>query len=247
MLVGWLCSAAAGSVDTKLESLEKLATEWVKTRAETVRIETEWETERGLLASTVAGLKERATQLEDRRDHLRAKTADERAELETLAQKKATGAAELAAIEERLTGLSGQLLALRGKLPPRLASALEYSFASLESDELSPGERMQLTISVLNRCAQFNASVTCGEEVLAFSDAAAPKAVDSIYWGLSHGYALDRSSGMAWYGAPGADGWAWTQMPEAVEPVNRLIAIYNDQRDPELVAVPARLASAGPR
>jgi len=49
---------------TALESVEKAAGEWVKVRAETARLETEWETTRPLLESTVSGLQERAQALE---------------------------------------------------------------------------------------------------------------------------------------------------------------------------------------
>lgn len=240
------CSALAVSAAEpgKIAAVEKAASEWVKVRAETVRIETEWENERGLLATMVDGLKERAELLEDRRDHLRAKTADERSELATLNAKREAGDADLAATEERMKKLAAQLLALRPKLPPRLASALEFSFKSLESGELSPGERMQLTISVLNRCAQFNGAVNSGEEVLELQGEPGPKAVETIYWGLSHGYVLDRATGKAWLGTPAGERWSWTPAPEAAKAVERLIAIYNDQHDPELVLVPARLAGA---
>lgn len=247
VIVAWSGSTLSAAEPAGIAAVEKAATEWVKVRAETVRIETEWETERGLLATTVEGLKERAAMLEDRRDHLRAKTADERSELTALEEKRTAGAADLAAAEERMKTLDAQLLALRPKLPPRLASALEFSFKSLEGGELSPGERMQLTISVLNRCAQFNGAVTCGEEVLELQGEPGPKAVETIYWGLSHGYVLDRATGKAWLGTPGGEEWSWTPAPDAVKAVERLIAIYNDQHDPELVAVPARLAGAAQR
>ena len=164
-----------------------------------------------------------------------------------MTEKKTAGAADLAVAEERLTAVGKQLLALRAKLPPRLVSALELSFKSLEEGDLSPGERMQLTMSVLNRCAQFNGSVNCGEEVLTLDGEPGAKAVETIYWGLSHGYALDRASGKAWLGTPGAERWSWAPASDAVEPLGRLIAIYNDQLDPELVAVPARLAGATQR
>ncbi len=247
MLLPLALPALEAAEMSKVEAVEKAATEWVKVRAETVRIETEWENERALLATTVEGLKERAGLIEDRREHLRAKTADERSEMAALADKKTEGATDLAAAEERLNVFGRRLLELRAKLPPRLASALEFSFKSLEEGELSPGERMQLTMTVLNRCAQFNGTVSCGEEVLELEGEPGAKAVETIYWGLSHGYALDRATSRAWLGGPGEGGWNWTPAPDAVEAVGRLIAIYNDQRDPELVVVPARFAGATQR
>jgi hypothetical protein len=245
-LVVLLKSAAFAAEAEPMVAVENAATEWVKMRAETVRVQDEWDAERGLLASTVQGFKERAEKLEAERDHLRAKTAEERDEIETLANKKEVGAADLAAAEGKLKALDLKLQALRPRLPPRLAEALELSFRSLTNPELSPGERMQLTMTVLNRCAQFNGTVNAGEEVLQFDGEPAPQAVEVIYWGLSHGYALDRATGKAWFGAPGAERWTWTANPAAVAPVEKLIAIYYDKHDPELVLVPARLAGLQP-
>jgi hypothetical protein len=62
-----------------------------------------------------------------------------------------------------------------------------------------------------------------------------------IYWGLSHGYALDVVGGKAWYGSPGPQGWQWAACPGAAKQVAQLIAIYNDKAGPDFVAVPIRL------
>jgi hypothetical protein len=247
-LVCWIATTAAatGALAAEpetIESVEKAASEWVKTRTETVRLESEWASQRGLLESTVKAFQERATTLEEKREQAMAKTADERAELATFNEKKQVAAAELAAVETRLNAIGGDLLRLRPKLPPRLSDALEMSFRSLSGSTLSPGERMQVTMTVLNRCAQFNAAVTCGDEVLVLDGEPAPKSVEAIYWGLSHGYALDRTTNKAWLGSPGPEKWRWEPLPEAGDKIARLIAIYNDKADPELIAVPAHLAT----
>lgn len=222
-------------------AVERSASEWVKMRAETVRLQSEWEAERALLASTVEATKERAERLESERENYRAKTAESLNELTLLTEKREAADADLAFAEQRLAALSARLLELRPKLPPRLADALEFSFRTLAEPDAGPGDRMQLVVGVLNRCAQFNASVTCGEEVLQLGGEG--RAVDVIYWGLSHGYAVDRHSGRAWFGSPVGERWTWMEKPEAMAAAATLIAIYRDQQDPELVAIPAQLAS----
>jgi hypothetical protein len=72
---------------------------------------------------------------------------------------------------------------------------------------------MQLAMTVLNRCALFNRTVTCGDEVLTISGEQGAKSLEVIYWGLSHAYALDRAAGKAWYGAPGARDGSGTRVP----------------------------------
>jgi len=115
------------------------------------------------------------------------------------------------------------------------------SYRSLGDANLAAGERMQLAMTILNRCSLFNRTVTSGEEVLTIDGESGAKSLDVIYWGLSHGYALDGAAGKAWYGSPGPRGWQWEPANEAARPVARLIAIYNDKADPDFVSVPATL------
>jgi hypothetical protein len=227
-----------------IQEVGKITAEWVRTRAETNRLETGWVQEKALLASTLNGLKERADRLQDKRDHLLATTASERTEMAALTAKLTDAKDALKQTESRLLVLSDKILKLRPQLPPRLATALEMSYRSLAGKELSPGERMQLIMTVLNRCAQFNLSIDQGDEVLTLPGESAPKSVDVIYWGLSQGYALDRAAGKAWLGAPGPEGWHWEALEGAAPAVAGLFAIRRDEADPQLVTVPVRLKAA---
>jgi hypothetical protein len=221
---------------------EKAASEWIKTRLETTRIEGEWTADRPLLESTVGGLKERVQTLEEKRDLMKAKTAKDRDEIATMEAKNKAAADDLAAVDSRLQALVGQLTALRPSLPPRLSEALDLSYKSLASTSQATGERMQLAMTILNRCSLFNRTVTCGEEVLNIDGEPGAMSLNVIYWGLSHAYALDSAAGKAWYGSPGPRGWQWSPVPDSVRSVATLIAIYNDKVDPDFVSVPATLA-----
>lgn len=221
--------------------VQKSAAEWVSRRAEAGRIEHQWSAERTILESTVKGLGERARLLEEKRDLLRAKTAAEREERAVLDRKVQANRAELAVLEERIRGVNESLFNLRPNLPPRLSAALEMSFRSLEDPELPLNDRLQLVTTVLNRCVQFNHLISCGQEVLTLDAHDGAKSLPVIYWGLSHGYALDEPAGKAWLGAPGANGWTWEPRPDSASAIAKLIAIYHDQVDPEFVVAPASL------
>jgi len=222
-----------------IDEVDQSAREWVKLRVETTQLETAWRNERGLVESTVAALNERAARLEEKRDLALAKTAKDREEIDALRAKNRSAADDLQACEARLKALTEKLLALRPSLPPRLADALEMSYRSLANPALPAGERMQIVINVLNRCAQFNHQVTVGEDVLTLASESSAKSLETIYWGLAHGYAIDRGAHQAWLGSPGAGGWRWEPKPEAFDRVARLLAIAQAKADPELVAVPA--------
>ncbi len=225
-----------------VDSVEKAATEWVKTRAETTRLETDWESQRPLLESMANALTERAQSTEEKRDRLKAQTAKDRDEIETAQAKNQELSASLQAADGRLNTLKERLVQLRPSLPPRLSGALELAYRSLAAPDLGTSERMQATMTVLNRCVQFNRMITCDEEVLTIEGESGPRSFEVVYWGLSRGYALDRTAGKVWLGSPGTKGWQWEPRPEAARAVIELIAVCKDKAEPEFIPVPARLA-----
>jgi hypothetical protein len=221
----------------------KAASDWIKTRLETTRLEEAWTTERPLLETTINSLTERAQSLEEKRDLLTAATAKDREEIGTMEAKRKAASDDLHAAESRLQALVGKLVELRPSLPPRLSEALELPYRSLAGQGLGTGERMQLAMTILNRCAQFNRTVTYGDEVLTIDgEPGGARSLEVIYWGLSYGYALDRAAGKAWLGTPGPHGWRWEPGQDSVQPVERLMAIYNDKADPDFVPVTAVLS-----
>jgi hypothetical protein len=227
-----------------VEPAEKAASEWIKTRLETTRIETAWTTEKPLLEATVNGMRDRAKDLEDQRDEMKAKSAKDREEIDAIVAKNEAATNDLNAAVANLSHVVDRLIALRPSLPPRLSDALEMSYKSLGNAALGPSERMQTVMTILNRCSQFNRVITNDEEALALDGGTGLRSLEVVYWGLGHGYALDRPGGKAWYGAPGPHGWAWEPLQGGAEQVAHLIAMCNDKADPEFVAVPARLGRA---
>lgn len=230
--------------DDPVDKVGRTATEWVKTRTETVRLESEWSGQRTLLQSAVEAINQRAQLIEEKRDGLKARTAQERSELETLEQRNGRADADLRAAEAKLKEADRALLALRPFLPPRLSAALELPYRSLAAPELSVSDRMQHTMTVLNRCLQFNHVVSAGEEVITLPGEPTPKALEVIYWGLGQGYALDRGTGKAWRGAPAGAGWEWEPHPEAAAELSRLLAVASDKADPAFVMLPTKLNHA---
>lgn len=243
----WLATPVWAASDP-LADVQKAATDWVRIRAETARLESQWDSEKLLLGSLVEGLEERAAAFEEKRDQVKAKTAQDRDEIAAMRAKNDVAAGDLRLVEARAQEFTATLVALRPMLPPRLATALELPYRTLAGSGLSVGERMQVLTSVLNRCVQFNRTITCGEEILAMPGESVPRTFVVIYWGLGQGYALDRRAGQAWRGAPGTQGqgWTWAPITAAAGSVEQLIAIYQDRADPAFVTVPAQLAHPAP-
>lgn len=236
-----LCRAAPTD---PLEDVQKSSEAWIQTRLDTARAESDWKTERELLTTTLAAYEDRATTEEEKRDFAQAKTAKEREELGALREKAKAAKADLEAGDVALKSLVANLESFRAKLPPHLASGLEFAFRSLRDPHLTTAERMQFTITILTRCAQWDRTLTHAEEIVTV--AGKPKALDAIYWGLSHGYALDRKTGQVWLGRPDADQWTWEEVPGMADRVARLIAVFEGKVDPEFVLAPAHVNTAQP-
>jgi len=243
-LVAPLLSHGAEPSAPVVSSVQKAVSDWARVREETVRLESTWETERQILESTVKAMQDRASALANEKKTLEAKTSGERDALAKLASENSSAQAAMDAASTRLKTVSEQLIELRPSLPPRLSRALELPYRSLASATLTPGERMQYVTTVLNRCAQFNHAITYDEEPLTLPGDNQERLLEVIYWGTSHGYALDRTEGKAYYGSPGARGWAWEPAPEAGKAVAELIAIYREKSDPQFIEVPARFSHA---
>ena len=240
--VGLIAGGALIVRAADIESVEKAATEWARIRSETVRLENDWQWQRQLLMSTNTALQDRVRQLQVRRDELKAKTTGDRTDLQELATKNKAADDAIASANAHLKTVAEKLIQLRATLPPRLSQALELPYRSLANPALSPGERMLYVTTILNRCAQFNKTITYSDEPVSLPGQAEQKLLNVIYWGLGQGYALDRVTGKAYIGAPHANGWAWQENDAAAGALQQVIAINQEKADPDFVVLPAQLA-----
>ncbi len=234
-----LTAPALLSAADPTEDAEKLARDLVTYRVEAARADTAWRSERELLASTIAALQEKSTLAEEKLELTKAKTAKDREEVDAIRARVSVARDDLKAFETRLAALGLRLMELRPALPPRLAEALDLAYRTLADPAQPAAERMRQAMNILNRCAQFNRVVTNGEEVLTLAGEPNARSYEVLYWGLSHGYALDRANRKAWVGAPASGAWRWEAKPEAFDRVAELMAIAADQADPAFVPVPA--------
>ena len=228
-----------------LEAVESVATEWARIRSETVREESDWRWQKDFLESTLAALMDRARILEDKRDYLEAASARLRRNFVDQDDRNEEAEAFFERARERRESLGRELTRLRPMLPPRLSAALEYTYLSLEDTSLGLSERIQAAATIFNRCSQFNNAITYSEEMATMAPEEKPQFVSVLYWGLSHGYALDSATGLSYLGRPGEAGWGWEPRPEIAAAVAQLMAVYHDEMAPSFVEVPAWMADPG--
>ncbi len=242
VLVALLPFVSQAGAAESVETVEKAAAQWAQLREETVRLQSDWQWQRGTLESSLDGLKTRLAKLEQERDGVAAAISNEDATSANLVKRNDETRQAMKTVESRITRLTQQILAVRPFLPPRLARALDLPFRSIQDEKLGPAERMQHLVTIFNRCGLFNKSITLGEEELNLDGGANPRLLEVIYWGLAFGYALDRADQKAYFGHPGKEGWTWEPRPDAAPAVTRLIAIQQEKSDPAFVSIPVQIS-----
>ena len=221
--------------EDSLEALQASARKWIDIRLETAQLQSDWSWQKDLLESTMDAIEFKVERLEAEEALLAAQTESDQVKLNERRQEMALLQAQLTEHGEHSQELIGSLQALRPSLPPRLSDSLDLAFKSLSQTELPSGERMQLIGTILNRCLQFNNTITYSEEIIPINGQANRKVMSVLYWGLGQAYALDRVEGEAYVGRPGTDRWEWTLAEEAGPEIQQLIDMFQERVDPELV------------
>jgi hypothetical protein len=229
---------------TPLGDVEVAAADWAHIEAESVKVEQEWSFGKPFLENLLA---ERNLRLKELNSKLLAARANGRKNAEDQAgsrERIEAAHAYLAAADVSLNETVAVLQASRSRLPPRLSDSLELSYRTMGEVERPISERWQAVTVIVNRCFQFNHTIVKAEELLQV-EGAAPRLVETIYWGLAQGYALDRAENRAWRGSPEPGGWKWEPF-DGQKPLAHALAIYSERADPYFMPLDAKLLTTGP-
>ena len=232
--------------DEILIQIEKNTDRWMELQQEMTDEQNKWESEKELLQHSVAVLEAEqeslqeniksyklATQLYERN---RAKLFQE-LDQENVANAVLNG--DLASFEERIRRLQPRLPdPLKEKLKP-LFVGTEAS-EDEESDSDSVANRSQSVISILSMIDQFANSLTLTHAVRESADGSEID-VKVLYWGLAFAFASNASGTRAWLVRPGATGWEWIPYHDRASDFKNTIAIYENERQPDLIYLPAAM------
>jgi len=227
--------------EDSLEAIQASALKWIDIRLETAQLQSDWSWQKDLLESTVDAIEFKVERLEAEEALLAAQTESDQVKLDESRQEVALLQSQLTEHGEHNQMLIGSLQALRPSLPPRLSDSLDLAFKSLSKTDLPSGERLQLIGTILNRCLQFNNTITYSEEIVPINGQATRKVMSVLYWGLGQAYALDRVKGEAYVGRPGTDSWEWTLAEKAGPEIQQLIDMFQERIDPVLVKTPIHI------
>ncbi len=139
-----------------LTDIQESAAKWSEIRSETSRLQSDSVAERSVLNSSISGLNIEADQLELEQKAMASEAQKHTEEIDRLTARNQANDAAIAQTVERLASLSGELIALRPALPPRLSNALDLPYRSIAQADMEPADRMRYTMAILNRCQQFD-------------------------------------------------------------------------------------------
>jgi len=242
----WLClllaPASAGPLfATPLNDVQEAAAKWADLRSETTRLESEWLSEKALLDASISHLESVADQLQLQQEVLIADAKKAQQEVDQLTAENQLRAGQLAVANAQIARLAAELAELRPALPPRLSAALDLPFRTITNPELSPADLMRHTMTILNRCQQFDQTFVLTEEVLPVTPDGQPRLLEVVYFGLAQACALDRSADEAFIGRPFEGVWQWEYVPGLAPEAVKLIDVRQDTVPPEFVELPVKV------
>ncbi len=162
---------------------------------------------------------------------------------------------ELLAEKERLVQASGGLVTVVTELERRLQQLLVRLPDPIRErvkplSQLLPAEgaeakvaldqRFRNVLGILNEVDKFSREITLVSEVRALADGTSAE-VTTLYLGISHGFYVNGPGTLAGVGSGTASGFEWRSTPEAAPAITAAIAILNNERVAEFVALPVRI------
>lgn len=235
--IGSLSAQSGSEIDGVRASVEQ----WVATRQLTSRLQADWRAEKEMIERTVALFDKELATLEDKLSKADTSTSQVGAERAKLESEQAELEAATSRVAEWVTRFEQRVRALAVAFPSTLADKLEPLMKRLPDDpaaaRMSPVERMQNLVGILNEVDKFNNSIVVESE-LQKRPSGEEIQVRTLYVGLGQAYFVDKTGAFAGVGVPSLTGWEWKEMPGLGDRILDTIAIYENTRPPAFVELP---------
>jgi hypothetical protein len=183
----------------------------------------------GVLRERIRQSEEAVAQSDRKRDELLAQDA----ELKTLGEQLATAATVM---EERVRALLKQL---PDPVKARIAPLVERIPADPAATRVTPAERFQNVLGILNEVNKSNSEISVAYEIRTLADGSSSE-VQVIYLGLAQAYFLS-PKGEAGIGRPTEDGWTWEPAPGAARQIMLALEVIEGKHVPTFVPLPIKI------
>ncbi len=240
-----LCAGTANlSAQANLSETRATLDKWVETRQLIARIKADWQADKETLDHTGQLVSRELKAVQEQKSKLTTNSATAQKEWAENEQLKNAAAGGLDKARQFATTFEAKIVKLVPRLPVPLQDILRPLLARLPADaattKLTPSERVQVVVGILNEVDKFNSAVTVFSEKRK-NDAGEEVAVETVYIGLGATYFVNESGDFAGMGSPGAAGWEWSNKPELATPVRDVVRIYRNERPARFIPLPASI------
>ena len=235
--------AGEPSAAQRLEETRLTLDKWLETQQIIARERKDWQQGKEILLGRLELVKGEVATLEEKIRQAESGVAEaDRKRAELLAENAVLEAAT-AQLTEAVTGMEGEVRKLFAQLPEPIRARLQPLHQRIPEDasktRVSPAERFQNVIGILNELNKANNEITVGYEVHTLADGR-PSEVQALYVGLAQAYYVS-ASGDAGIGRPGPGGWQWEPSRAIAGDVQKAIEVIQGKHTPVFVPLPVRL------
>ena len=243
LFVGLVCMAAAAG-ENPLNETRSTLEKWVETRQLIAKTKTDWQSDKEMLEQTVQLLGRELKSVEEQMGKLGTNSVQvekERAQAEALFK---SSNESLDQAKQFAADFEGKITRLAPQFPMPLQELLKPLLIRMPTNSASTRmlvtERVQVVVGILNELDKFNNSVTIFNEKRK-NQKEEEVAVETVYVGLGAAYFVNEAGDFAGAGAPGPNGWEWSNQPELASPVREAIRIYRNEHPAKFVSLPVSI------
>lgn len=224
--------------------LKSQADRWIELEIQIAAERNQWESEKEILQNSRDVLQKEQEALEAKLEANELATSLFRARFESAEANLAQLEAAHELLRTQGAAVESRLRSLLPRLPEPLRASVDPQFLKLDNrtgeNAISVSEATQTLVAILSTVDRFNNSLTLTHQ-LRTNAAGEILDVKVLYWGLALAYAVDARGEGAWMLVPGPDGWEWQDQRENASAISALMAVYEKQQSPRLIALPASL------
>ena len=231
------CGAFAEPLTDAKSAIEK----WVETRQLISKTRSDWQTDKDTIEQTLALYERELKTIEEQMSKVstnNTQVVKEMAEAEAL-KKMSNEARDRAA--QFAAEFESKLKKVVPQMPAPLQDIVKKDMARIPADaantKMLAAERVQVCVAVLNEFDKFNNAVNVFNEKRK-NDKGEEVAVQTLYVGLGAAYFVNDTADFAGTGAPGANGWEWSNKPELSTKVQEAVKIYRNERTARFLTLP---------
>jgi len=215
-------------------------TAWVDTQKVIAETKANWTAEKEIVEDLIGLLENEKEKLSESIDKLdEGSDATDKLRTELNADKEKL-LASTEALEEIIPQLETETRNLIKKLPDPLKEEISPLLSRLPkkgaATRMPVSQRLLTVVGILNKIDKFNTGISITSEIRSVGDKSVE--VKTLYYGLAGAYFASDNAEYAGTGAPGEDGWIWTENTEAGDEIVDLIRTYEGAREATFVALP---------